>query len=214
MEDELLLKQLDYICNALNDNNINYYVVGALGAYIDCNLDTVRKHDDIDIMIEEKEIDRLKDLFENTDYIFYDNRKSSNKALNEKGFTEGADHEVYAKYKDSEFHIGFFMYEKEDDKYSIIEYYKDDDTQKRLIRTLPIKYLYYQYDDNYKIYKGIRLKTVRVECIYKNKQNMDREKDKFDNNIFKEYINEAIMNNLSGKSKYRETKIEEIKEKH
>ena len=43
---------------------------------------------------------------------------------------------------------------------------------------------------------------------------MDREKDKFDNNIFKEYINEAIMNNLSGKSKYRETKIEEIKEKH
>lgn len=89
---------LKFICENLNDNNINYYVVGALGAYIDASLPLERIHEDIDIMIEEKYIDRLENIFKNTDFEFHDNRMSSNKVLNEYGYTDG-DHEVYAKYK-------------------------------------------------------------------------------------------------------------------
>ena len=55
MNDEFLLEQLSFICNRLNDAKIDYYVVGAFGGYIDCNLEITRKHDDIDIMILESE---------------------------------------------------------------------------------------------------------------------------------------------------------------
>jgi len=166
---EFLLKQLNFICNKLNEFNINYYVVGALGGYIDCNLDITRNHSDIDIMILENDIYKLYDVFYNSGYELIDNRYCSNKVLSEKGFTEG-EHEVYAKYKDSDFHIGFFIYTYTNEEYSIIEYFKEKGKQKRLIRSLPIKYFKYQYDDNFKIYKGIKLKTVKVECIYNNKK--------------------------------------------
>ena len=210
MNDEFLLEQLSFICNRLNDEEIDYYVVGALGGYIDCNLEITRKHDDIDIMILEKEIEKLYDVFKNSDYIFIDNRKHSNKTLNDKGFTEGDEHEVYAQYKYNNFHIGFFMYSRTNETYSIIEYFKEDGNQRKLIRTLPIRYFEYQYDNNYKTYKEIKLKTVRVECIYNNKKKMDREKDKYDNSIYERYIDDSIIQKMSGKSKYRVTKIETI----
>ena len=210
MTKEFLLEQLSFICNRLNKLDINYYIVGALGGYIDCNIEITRNHDDIDVMILEKDISKLNKIFDNSDYVFIDNRKNSNKVLNNKGFTEGEEHEVYAKYKYNDFHIGFFMYSYTNETYSIIEYFNDNKIQKRLIRTLPIRYFEYQYDDNYKIYDGIKLKTVRVECIYNNKKNMDREKDKYDNSVFEKYIDDSIIQKMSGKSKFRVTKIETI----
>lgn len=210
MNKSFILEQLSFICDKLNENNIDYYVVGALGGYIDCNLDITRNHDDIDIMILERDISKLYNIFKDSKYIFFDNRKISQKVLNNKGFTEGEDHEVYAKYKDSNFHIGFFMFDKTSTDYSIIEYFVDNGIQKRLIRTLPIRYFECQYDDNYKTYNGIKLKSVRVECIYNNKKNMNREKDRYDNLIFEHYIDASIIEKMSGKSKFRVTKIEVI----
>ena len=210
MDKEFILEQLKFICDRLNNFNINYYVVGALGAYIDCNLEICRQHEDIDIMMLEKDIEKLSDVFKNSKYEFHDNRKNSNKILTANGFTEGDEHEVYAKYVENDFHIGFFMYDINDKIYSIIEYFKENNIQKRIIRTLPIKYFLYQYDDNYKEYHGIKLKTVKVECIYKNKENMNREKDKYDLEIFKKYINNDTLMNMSGKGKYRIVKIENV----
>lgn len=210
METKYILKHLKFICDKLNDNNIDYYIVGALGAYIDLGHKPVRIHDDIDIMILEKDIDKLQNLFKGSDYIFVDNRKNTNKFLNEFGFTEGEEHEVYAIYKDNKFHIGFFMYEINELDYSIIEYYKENNIQKRLIRTLPVRYFDYQYDNYYKDYFGIKLKSVRKECIYNNKKNMKREKDIFDLHYLEKYLDMDIMDNLKGKSKYRTTKIETL----
>ena len=210
MPKEFLLSQIAFICDKLNKIGIKYYIVGAIGGYIDCNIEITREHDNIDIMIPEKDINKLQDIFENTDYIFKDNRKHSNKILNDKLFTEGEYHDVYATYKDTKFHIGFFLYSITDKEYSIIEYFKNENKQKRLIRSLPIKYFSYQYDDKFKIYKGIMLKTAKVECIYKNKKNMTRDKDKYDNSIFEKYIDKAIISKMSGKSRYRKIKIENI----
>lgn len=210
MDKIFLLNQLKFTCDRLNAFNINFYVVGALGGYIDCNLDIIRHHEDIDIMVLESDIEKLNDVFKDSNYEFHDNRMYSNKTLNSIGFTDGDEHEVYAKYANSDFHIGFFMYEINSETYSIIEYFKDGNVQKRLIRTLPIKYFSYQYDDCFKEYCGIKLKTVKVECIYKNKQHMNREKDKFDLKVLKEHINNDVLMNMSGKGKYRITKIENV----
>ena len=131
-----------FICTQLNKNNIDFYIVGAIGAYIDANIPLQRKHDDLDLMIQEKDVKKLKNLFENSSFDFHDNRLSNNKFLNEYGYPDG-DHEVYAKHKERDFHIGFFLYKKNKNNYTIIEYFQENNTPKKLERTLPIvKYFY------------------------------------------------------------------------
>lgn len=199
-------KAINFLCPKLNDLKVNYYIVGAIGAYLSACVKSNRVHEDLDILIEEKDIHLLRDIFKDSDYDFYDNRYMSIKTLNEKGYTDG-EHEVIAKQKNSNFHIGFFLLSKTTEEYSIIEYFKEGNTQKKIERKLPIKYFQYQYSDNLIKYKETYFKTVTVECIYKNKLSMNREKDKYDCNMLKEYLNLDKLDHLKGMSKDRQTFI-------
>jgi len=197
---------LKLVCKKLDDNQIDYYIVGAIGAYINAHLPLQRIHEDLDLLIEEKDVTKLKDVFKETDFKFHDNRLTSTKTLNQHGYTDG-EHEVYAQYKHSNFHIGFFLFRRENTSYTMVEYFSENTAPKRLDRTLPIKFFTAQYDENYIDYLGIKLKTVRKETIYKNKLVMNREKDLFDINKLKPMIDSDKLNNLKGLSKYRKTTI-------
>lgn len=205
MDKNFITNELNFIINIFNQNNINFILVGAIGAYIEAQIPIQRNHDDIDIMILEKDIDKLNNCFKNTNYFFYDNRLNNNKVLNEHNYTDGK-HEVYAEYKNSNFHIGVFLYEIDNKEYSLIEYFKNDNITKKLIRTLPIEYFEIQYNLNV-YYNNHILKTIRKETIYKNKKVMNREKDLFDINNFANKLNLEILNKMSGLSKIRKTKI-------
>lgn len=200
---------LKYLITLLNDNDIDFFLVGSIGAFIDAGIPIQRIHDDIDIMIEEKSINKLKFLFKTSDFNFYDNRMTSDKYLNNLGYTDG-EHEVIAKYKYNDFHIGFFLYKKSAETYTIIEYFKSDSNQKRLDRTLPINFFDYQYNPIPHNYNGLRVKTVRKETIYKNKSIMNREKDIFDMQLLKPYIDLSKLERLSGMKKYRHIEIADI----
>lgn len=102
---------LNFICPKLNDLKINYYIVGAIGAYLSIGLRSNRIHDDLDILIEEKDVHLLKDVFENSEYDFYDNRYTSEKSLNENNYTDG-EHEVIAKQKIKIFILDFSCLQK------------------------------------------------------------------------------------------------------
>ena len=142
----LVNQAIDFIANQLNSKNINFYIVGAIGAYIDASLPLQRTHNDLDLMIEEKDVNILKEIFKDSDYIFYDNRANPNKHLNQLGFPDG-DHEVYAKHKEKDFHVGFFMYYHDNNTYTICEYFKENEQTKRLERTLPLEIFDYQYNN-------------------------------------------------------------------
>lgn len=200
---------LNFLCPKLNDLNIDYYVVGAIGAYFNIGIKSSRFNDDLDILIEEKYIDLLKEIFNNSEYIFYDNRFTSDKILNDYNLTEG-EHEVFAKQKNSDFHIGFFLFSKTIDSYTNIDYFRENNIQKKMERTLPIKYFNYQYSDEPIEYNGNTFKTVTVECIYKNKLATGREKDIYDCNIFKEYIDLDKLNHLKGMSNDRKVSVKSI----
>lgn len=200
---------LKFVCETLNDKEIDYYVVGAIGAYIDAGIPIQRVHEDVDIMIEEKYVDKLKEIFDNTDFEFYDNRLTSNKALNEKGYTEGH-HEVYLQYKYDDFHIGFFLYSRTDVSYTMVEYFSEVGIQKRLERTLPIEFFELQYNCDLIDYLGVKLKVIRKEIIYKNKSVMNREKDLFDLEKLKPAIEKEKIDRLKGLSKYRKTAIVDL----
>lgn len=201
-------RSIKFVANKLNSININYYIVGAIGGYIDAGVPIKRVHDDLDIMIEENDIDKVRSIFYESDYTFFDNRYDNNKILNELGFTDG-DHEVYAKHKYSDFHIGFFLYSKDKEKYTIIEYFKDNNICKRLERSLPIEIFQYQYNED-AMYSDIKVKVARKELIYKNKKVMNREKDIFDINNLEDKIDFEILNKLKGLGKLRESKISSV----
>lgn len=69
------------------------------------------------------------------DFDFYDNRTTSTKVLNSLGYTDG-EHEVYARHRASNFHIGFFLFYRDRETYTIVEYYQENRVQKKLERTL------------------------------------------------------------------------------
>lgn len=204
-----IIEVLRFICKKLNDKSINYYIGGAVGAYIDANIPFQRIHDDIDIMIEEKYLNELESIFRDTDFEYHDNRLSSTKILNEYGFTEG-DHEVYAQHKYSDFHIGFFLYHCDNNSCTLTEYFNDKGIQKKLERTFPIEFFKAQYNDSIIDYLDIKLKTIRKETIYKNKTVMNRKKDLFDIKILKPIIDVDKLNKLSGLSKYRNMVISNL----
>lgn len=206
---DFINNQISFISKKLNEKSINFYIVGAIGAYIDASIPLQRQHDDLDLMIEEKDVIKLHDIFKDTDFEFHDSRFTSNKTLNEYGYPEG-DHEVYAKLKDSEFHIGFFIYYKDKDTYTICEYFNQDNKAKKLERTLPINIFNYQYNDTPINYLGNVVKVARKELIYKNKVVMNREKDLFDLNILEPTLDKNILDNLKGLSKIRKTTIIDI----
>lgn len=194
----------------LNTANVDYYVVGAIGAYLDAGLSLVRKHDDLDIFVNEEDVPKLVTIFEGTDFDFCDHRGISTKTLNRDGYTDG-EHEVYAKHRGSEFHIGFFLFHRDTEKYTVIEYFRDDGIQKKLERTLPIRFFELQYNPKPILFHEVPIRTVRKETIYKNKSVMKRKKDEFDREQLAPTINQTVLKQLSGMHNYRLTKVSEIK---
>ncbi len=203
---------MDFVGTTLKlvcERGVNYYVEGAIGAYLDAGLPLQRVHGDIDIMIEEKDVEKLKDAFEGTDFEFHDNRLVSDRVLNERGYTDG-EHEVYAQYKYGDSHIGFFLFRLEGDSYTMIEYFRENGVQKKLERTLPMKFFAAQRNELPIDYFGTKLRTVRKETVYKNKLAMEREKDLFDLEKLEPTIEAEKLEKLSGMSKVRKTRIIEL----
>ena len=200
---------LKWVCERLNERGINYYVVGAIGAYLDAGLPLQRAHDDVDILIEEKDVEKLAEVFKGTDFELHDRRLVSEKVLNEYGYTDG-EHEVYAQYKYGDFHIGFFLLRFGKDDYTIVEYFREGGVQKRLERTLPRRFFATQYNDEPVEFSGVKLKTARKEMIYKNKLVMGREKDIFDLEKLESTVEAEKLEKLKGLSKYRKTVVVEL----
>ena len=206
---EFINKQISFISSKLNELNIEFYIVGAIGAYIDANIPLQRAHDDLDLMIEETNIDKLNQVFKDTEFEFHDNRFTSDKVLNQYGYPEG-EHEVFAKLKNSDFHIGFFIFYRKENTYTICEYFNQDGKQKKLERTLPIEIFNFQYNPSPINYLKNNIRVVRKELIYKNKFVMNREKDLFDIKMLEQKIDKHILENLKGLSKIRKTTIIDI----
>lgn len=206
---------MDIICDfgsLLNKNNIKFYLVGAIGAYIDANLNLTRKHDDIDILIEEKDVVVLKSILYNTIYHLKDSRFYNNRVLNSNGYVDGTkeyEHEIIINIDNSNIHIGLFLYRMSEDTYTLIDYFFDG-KMKKLERSLPIRYFYNSYDDTPKIINNVKIFTVRKEYVYKNKLVSKREKDLYDIKLLEPFIDENILLSLNNMHKYRITKIIEV----
>ena len=194
-ENHTLIKQtLTGLCNKLNELGADYYVVGALSAFIATDTPLFRYHGDIDIMISEKDLDKVRKVLEGTDYEFQDNRLTTDKTYDPVvGHTQG-EHEVIANHKDNKFHLGFFLFDRNrDGSVTVKEYYKGKKNGREvpmiLERRLPKELVELEYTTQATTYGDTYFRTSTPESIYSKKSYTRQPKDLLDLEALDGHIN-------------------------
>lgn len=189
---ELAKESLIKFCSLFNQYGIDYYIVGALPCFLKTNQPLFRYHDDIDIMVNEDDISKIKEILENTNYEFYDDRFPSLERFYEMQ-ENTPPHTILAQNKENEFHLGFFCFRRENDNSITMREYSHRlengevavDVKERLSNPLSTAL---QYDENPMSYNGVSFKTCSIENVYKLKQYTKRLKDITDMKKLEPYV--------------------------
>lgn len=181
----LIDSTISSLCSKLNELDVDYYLVGAVSAFIGNGISLFRYHEDLDFMIAEKDIDKVREALKDSDYVFSDNRLATDKTYDPKvGHTQG-EHEVIARHKENEFHLGFFLFDRQrDNSIDIIEYYKGrkdgKDVPMVLKRHLPKELVELEYMVESTEYANTSFRTSTPESIYSKKVYTAKGKDLLD----------------------------------
>ena len=186
-ENHALIKQtLKTVCDRLNEQRTDYYVVGALSTFIATQTPLFRYHGDIDFMVSETELPKVKAAMEGTDYEFSDNRLDNKRRLSKDGSHAQGEHEVIANHKENEFHIGYFMFRREpDNSMTVREYFMQEQSNgqkvpKILERHLPKELAELEYSEDETTFAGTRFRTSTPEAVIAKKEFTRNPKDILD----------------------------------
>ncbi len=177
---EEIYDKLEILIKKLNEREIDYQLAGALCAYLKYGIESDRTHDDIDINLNEKDIDKFKEVCEEMGLVFNDNRLTTSRVL-KNGIPTG-EHEVIATLNNSGFHIGVFCFErKQDGTITNKGYYCDEEGNIFSRNTTLSPELSRELFGREQIdFRGQKLVITPPEYIYKLKSYTQSEKDKVD----------------------------------
>lgn len=137
-------------------------------------------------MVAEKDIEKVREALQGTEYEFSDDRLSNQKRLEEGvGHTQG-EHEVIANHKDNEFHLGFFLFRREqDNSLTIREYFMQENEKGEKVpmileRHCPKELVDLEYTQEETEYAGTRFRTSTPESVYAKKMSTRHPKDMLD----------------------------------
>ena len=174
------------MCDRLNELGVDYYLVGALSTFIGTDTPLFRYHGDIDFMVAEKDLEKVREALQGTEYEFSDDRLNNKKRLEEGvGHTQG-EHEVIANHKNNEFHLGFFLFRREqDNSLTIREYFMQEDENGEKVpmvleRHCPKELVDLEYTQDETEYEGTSFRTSTPESVYAKKMSTRHPKDMLD----------------------------------
>lgn len=183
---ELINDTVSQVCEKLNKLGVDYYVVGALSTFIGTQTPLFRYHGDLDFMVAEKDIPKVQEALAGTNYDFQDDRLDNKKRLeNGVGHTQG-EHEVIANHKENEFHLGFFLFRREqDNSMTVREYFMQENTQGEKVpmvleRHMPKELVDLEYTSETIEYAGTRFRVSTPESVYSKKMFTQHPKDLLD----------------------------------
>ena len=167
-----------------------------------------RYHGDIDFMVEEKDIEKVREALKGTDYDFSDDRLDNQKRLSEGvGHTQG-EHEVIANHKENEFHLGFFLFRREPDQsITIREYFMQEKENGERVpmvleRHCPKELVDLEYTSGETEFAGTKFRTSTPESVYAKKMHTRHEKDMLDIEALKNKVDER---KIAEAKKYKTT---------
>lgn len=181
----LIMKTLKTVCDKLNELGVDYYVVGALSTFIQTGTPLFRYHGDLDFMVSEADLPKVQEALADSDYVFSDDRLNNKKRLSPGvGHTQG-EHEVIANHKENEFHLGFFLFRREEDKsITVREYFMEEENgvkrPKILERNIPEELVALEYSEEPTEFAGTKFKVSTVEGVVSKKLSTDHPKDRQD----------------------------------
>ena len=147
-------------------------------------------------MIAEKDIEKVREALEETDYEFFDNRFDNKKRFIESVGHTQEEHEVIANHKENEFHVGFFLFRRElDQSMTIREYFMQEGENGKKVpmvleRNFPKELVALEYTEEETEFAGTRFRTSTPESVYAKKMSTPHEKDILDIEALQDKVDE------------------------
>ena len=181
----LIEKTLKATCDKLNELGVDYYIVGALSTFIKTGTPLFRYHGDIDFMVSEADLPKVQQALAESDYVFSDDRLDNQRRYSpEVGHAQG-EHEVIANHKENEFHLGFFLFRREqDESITVREYFMEEEngvrSPKILERHLPSELAKLEYSEEPTEFAGTSFRASTPESVLSKKLYTRHPKDMLD----------------------------------
>lgn len=213
---KVIYSKLKELVKRLNKDRVDYQLAGALCSYIKYGEESKRTHDDIDICLNEKDMEKFSQVCQELGLNFSDQRNNPPRVL-QNGIPCG-EHEVIAEENNSDFHIGAFCFERKENGEVVVKgYYKDKDknTCSRNEILLP-KLAKEIYGGETVIQEGIPLKITPPEYIYMLKSYTMQPKDRIDLEFMEDKIDKeklAMIHEMEKEEFYVEHVVVSKKEK-
>lgn len=181
----LIEATLKTVCDRLNAQGVDYYVVGALSTFIATGTPLFRYHGDIDFMVSEEDLPKVQAAMKGTDYEFSDDRLDNQRRLAKDGSHAQGEHEVIANHKDNEFHLGYFLFRREPDgAITVREYFMREENGVKvpriLERHLPKELAELEYSSEETEFAGTRFRCSTPESVIAKKEFTRHPKDILD----------------------------------
>lgn len=198
---EVIYSKLEEFAKLLNDANIDYQLAGALPCYIKYGEESDRCHDDIDISINEKDIDKLRKVCEIMGLNFKDNRFNTSRIL-KNGIPSG-EHEIIANSNNSDFHIGAFPFERLADGTIITKGYYHDSNNHSCCREdiISSQLASLIFGKETIDFRGIPVYITAPEYVYILKEYTNSDKDKRDREFLEKHIDMERVQQIKELSK-------------
>lgn len=210
---EEIYDNLEILVKKLNERGIDYQLAGSLCAYLKYGIESSRTHDDIDINLNEKDIDKFREVCEEMSLSFNDNRLSTSRVL-KNGIPSG-EHEVIATLDNSAFHIGVFCFCRNLDGTVVNKGYYHDEEGNICSRndTLSPELAKELFGSEQINFRGQRLVITPPEYIYKLKSYTQNEKDKVDLKFMESRIDRRKLARINELSNSHQISYEKISSK-
>ena len=216
-ENHALIEQtLKSTCDKLNELGVDYYVVGALATFIKTGMPLFRYHGDLDFMVAEADLPKVQEALNGSNYNFSDDRLNNKKRFSpEVGHTQG-EHEVIANHKDNEFHLGFFLFRREEDKsITVREYFMQEENgirrPKILERNIPEELARLEYSEEQTEFAGTSFRASTPESVLLKKMYTRHPKDMLDIKALESKVDPAkVMEMQKYKSTTKVVEIDEV----
>lgn len=180
------------VYNEVNMFDINAYMIGGISSALQANIDLYRQNEDIDLMVEKKDLEKLIERLRILGYRVADKRASlTENYVDTNGIFHPKDHELNADVnKDDMLGIGIFVFERKNGTV-ITNSYAYDEREGCVIGTqkvMPEELFDLMYSSDKIDYKGTQVRCQSKEFTYLSKSKSTREKDKMDANVIESYI--------------------------
>ncbi len=196
---ELACNTIKYLTSLFDKENIDYCIVGALPCFLQAGIPLFRYHDDIDVMVNEDDLDKVKSLMEAEGYNYSDLRFPSIEEFHKMAESKPS-HQVMAQNPYNEFHIDFSTFRREkDDSMTTLEYLQREQNGEVIVDRLERNYPKYaeelRFNNNFD-YDGTNIRSCSIEHIYDLKSHTKRPKDITDMEKLENYVDKDKLKEL------------------